>query len=113
MDERLLALLSGACVAVLPACGGDLCAEAEDEGLRGSDGRNYCELVDIVSDSDLSGTYQGLLRECLAEEEDARDREALLEAFSGASDAELEDLLMEHLEQCETWREYWEDNDVH
>lgn len=95
-------------------CAGPACPEADDAGLRGSDGTTFCELVDVVEGSEMSGTDQGLLLDCLAEEEDKSGREELLAAFQGATDDELGFLLMERLSECQTYADYWEDHeDVH
>ena len=108
---RLVAL-GGSCI-VVGACGSPPCDEAEDAGLRGSEGETWCALVEVVEGSEMGGTYRELLLECLEEEADADERDELLEAFQGASDEELEVLLLDRLEECDTWQEYWEDQDVH
>ena len=109
-----LAVLGGAAIVTGAGCAGPACPEADDAGLRGSDGTTFCELVDVVEGSEMSGTDQGLLLDCLAEEEDKSGREELLAAFQEATDDDLESLLLSRLLECQTYADYWEDqDDVH
>ncbi len=108
---RLVAL-GGSCV-VVGACGSAPCVEADDAGFRKEEAITFCELVDVIEASDLSGTSKELLMECLEVESSESERDELLETFQSASDEDLESFLLSRLLDCDTYKEYWADQDVH
>jgi len=95
------------------SCGDDStapCSEAADSGISGEDGEIYCELVDIVRDSQLDPMNQDALLECLPDL-DAAYREQLLESFQTMDDDALNDALWQMLDYGGAC--YEEDTDAH
>lgn len=74
--------------------------EAEDYGLSGDDALNYCELVDIINEADLSQSDRSALLECMPDL-DGWERSYLLDQFQNASDEEISDILEDILGPCD------------
>jgi hypothetical protein len=96
-------LLLGAATA---SCGGDsepdldgLCDEAVANGVSGTEGEVYCDLVDIINGSTLSGAAKADLLDCLPDL-DALYRAQLLDDFQTMDDAEIAAYLQEMLNPC-------------
>jgi hypothetical protein len=86
------------------ACGDDSasggpCAEATENGVTGDDAVVYCDLVDVINGSDLSGEEKADLLDCLPDI-DAEYRQSLLDSFQTMNDAEISAYLQDMLNPC-------------
>jgi hypothetical protein len=92
-------LLLGTVAASCSDDGGGPCGEATANGVTGDNAVVYCDLVDVINDSGLSGADKTALLDCLPSL-DAAYRQQLLDSFQSMDDAAISAYLQDMLIPC-------------